>query len=197
MGHQLIILLIFGTVAIFNWLIRKGAREGNVDKGSPPFTQPRVSRPRQVQSAESEEERTRKFLEALGVPGTAQPPRRVGGPPPQPARPPQPPAPSIQPQARRVVPKQVVVTKTYVPPPVPKRPEFESQPAPAIALTETRTTGITTIGALPSGSSHPSNPAGLQSLLKSASSIRAAIILREVLGPPRSLQPPAGTAGLL
>ncbi|MGB8354003.1 MAG: hypothetical protein WCD79_08975 [Chthoniobacteraceae bacterium] len=211
MDHQIIVFIIFGVIAIFNWLIRQGSKQGGgrVDKGSPPFTPVRRVRPTQVQSTESEEERTRKFLEALGVPSTNEPPRRIVRPVQQ-TVPPLVPRSQELPREGKVIPKQVMVArKAYVPPlPVPAIPQIPTPPPrlpePSMATYEAvppllvPTAGIT----VPSSSISPddvppANLTDLQSLLRSPSSIRSAILLKEILGPPKSLQSAGAIPGFL
>jgi len=213
MDHQLIVFLIFGVIAIFNWLIRQGSKQGGggVDKGSPPFTPQRRVRPTQVQSTESEEERTRKFLEALGVPSTTEPPRGIVRPAQQ-TVPPIVPRSQQLPRAGNVIPKQVVTRKSVVPPmpvpPIPQAPVLapamaayepmppENRDIAALAAAFSSTT-VPSSGIAPAVEALPTNLVDLQSLLKSPSSIRAAMILKEVLGPPKSLQGAGGIPGLL
>ena len=210
MDHQIIVFIIFGVIAIFNWLIRQGSKQGGgrVDKGSPPFTPVRRVRPIQVQSTESEEERTRKFLEALGVPSTTEPPRRIVRPVQQTVSPAQPRSQEL-PREGKVIPKQVMVArKAYVPPPpVPAIP----QSVPPLRLPQLATASYEPVLPLmaptagitvPSSSISPddvppANLTDLQSLLRSPSSIRSAILLKEILGPPKSLQAAGAIPGFL
>ena len=69
MNDLLIFLVLAGIALIFRWLSGQGAQDS--EKPSSPSPNERPERP----PAESEEERVRRFLEALGAPpGSAPPP---------------------------------------------------------------------------------------------------------------------------
>src|SRR5438067_11502763 len=69
--EQFIVLLIIGAVALVNWLSKQGFFEKK--ENAPPEEQARPKR----YDGESEQERMRKFMEALGVPPGSAPPRKV------------------------------------------------------------------------------------------------------------------------
>ena len=72
---NLIFLIVFAAVGVVNWwLERKKKQSGSDEQQSPPRPQPRAGGP--APGGESEQERLRRFLEALGVPqqpGQTQP----------------------------------------------------------------------------------------------------------------------------
>ena len=213
MHQQLIPVIIFVAIAIFNMVIRmnsgKNSERGGGTKREPPRDYPPVP----DQNRESEEERLRKFMEALGVPNVPEPPRRVV----RPRLPATPPL-VIQPPLKRtvLVPPPVMQPVPPQPPPIPApllepvisawEPPAPATPAAAlpetapldapdvlVALEPALPVASTTIAA----ASKTSIPADFQSFLKSPNSLRAAILVKEILGPPRGLQPFAGAGGLL
>ena len=67
---KLIFLVVFAAVGVVNWWLERKKKQAGADESqSPPRPQPRTGGPAPV--GESEQERLRRFLEALGVP---QPP---------------------------------------------------------------------------------------------------------------------------
>jgi hypothetical protein len=205
MDHQLIVFLVFGIIAVANWLLRKGASKDSGDTGSPPVVPQRAYPSRPVQSGQSEEERMRKFMEALGVPTVVEPPRKI-------VRPVQPPPLVVPPLVSRESPKPPFVPKVAASPPPVAQPAreistWESAPAAPKAMEIAvdplsaaigDAGSVSPIPGIPQGAvAAPSNTVDIQTLLKSASSLRAAVLLREILGPPRGLQPFAGAGSLL
>ena len=187
MNDTLIFLALAGLALIFRWLT------GHSEKPEPPA--PNESAPRRP-PAESEQERVRRFLEALGAPPGSQPPqpvrRRSVAPrhaptsTPEPQRPPKVRRSFVQPlpPLTTTPPEPVVIEAASAPvmiaPPLP----FAQAPlAGPITLLPTLTT------AAPKAATKRVTPVGsLTALLLSPRNIRQAIILREVLGPPRGLQ---------
>src|SRR3977135_3633123 len=131
-----ILFLLFVAVAIlFQLLTRAATKSGRRPGGDQKRRSPSPTSPRRE---ETEEDRIRKFLEALGQPTTSKPPPPVAPRtdiPPRPVAPVQPP-PAMRPFAR---PRRVTVPKmiTRIPVEVPKKklgdtgsPTFELQTAP-------------------------------------------------------------------
>ena len=198
MNDFLIFLVLAGVALIFRWLTTQAREES--EKDSSPSPEEPASRP----PTQSEEERVRKFLEALGVPpGTAPPPRMKSR--------------SVRP--RRVTTSQAPppqkVRRSWVQPlpPLVTTPE-EAGPAPVVIAPEqaTETPAPVETRAKVFVSPSTEGPAGPKvkvvrqkrrqpaaapaptsfiALLRARNSVRQAIILREVLGPPRGLQPEA------
>ena len=157
------------------------------DQGS--RTTPQVSKPIRRAPVESDEERIRRFLEALGQPSTSKPPPPIvprTDVPPRPLAPVQPPIPT----ARNVLTrrKRQIAEPTKFPAPAPISEHHEApslrelpasikSPVEAYAIdTESKTKAART-------------GTDIATLLRSAAGLRNAIILREIFGPPRSLQP--------
>jgi hypothetical protein len=191
-------ILLIAIAMLFRWLASaasKASKKSDETERGSTSTPPTASPDRTV---ESDEERIRKFLEALGQPAGSQPPPPVsrkptyqkpivlphvgpfGSPlPPLTTRPPDLPEettqsePVVQPLRRRKTITPKVSEGTF------EVHEVAVSPAPAAAmksLSEAKT------AAAPS-------EANIATLLRSSSGLRNAIILREVFGPPRSLQP--------
>jgi hypothetical protein len=181
-------LLLIVFVALVRWLASKAKQTQN--QQTPPTPPPAPSSrpiPRGGES-QSEEERMRKFLEALGQPPGTTPPKVT--PRPREVRPkifPQlpplttaPPPLVAAPRTRRAMPPPLPVEGTTRKLPTGPEPAFEvrniarqtsSEPSPEIR----RTARV---------SFDP------QIKLGSPADLRTAIVLREIFGPPRSLQSP-------
>ena len=206
--ESILFLLLIAVALLFQLLSRtisaanKDSEEIDSETPAPPRTPPSVPRPRPV----SDEERIREFLEALGQPPTSKPPARVqprptykkpvvlphvppfGSPlPPLTTRPPD------LPQELRL-PGQIPATRTakvFTPKPA-ELPAFEVHEsrlpleAPAApAKTAAEAYAIATQAQPAPQRSEPQ----IAALLRSTSGLRNALVLREILGPPRSLQP--------
>ncbi len=170
---------------------------------SAPRTRPVISRA----PTESDEERIRKFLEALGQPTTSTPPAPVAPRtdiPPRPLAPVQPPTASLAPpwkltrEERR---KRIVIleespglgkvggAEEIATPQITIPPAFEVHGAPLpidrpIIKTPAEAYAATARPVIRAGESG----AGIATMLTSVSGLRDAIILREILGLPRGLQ---------
>ena len=178
--EQLIVILLVAAVAIANKLLNKGDMTDSSDEGSPPFNPPATSR--RYQAGQTEEERVRKFMEALGMPPTAMEPQRK--------------VVQQQPAARRAQPR----VKIDMSRPVSSLPPVLPQAEPTVLTYEEKPVVAkptqpreVVVAAPPQKSpslptdSRPSPAIDLQTLLKSPASIRTAFLFREILGPPRSL----------
>jgi hypothetical protein len=178
------IVLVFAAIGFVQWLMKKAKDSNDVSK--PP--EPPPAEPISRSNPQSEEERIRRFLEALGQPRGAQPPppvarrttlpRTVAHVPP-PLRSPLPPLKTVPPPLPSAV----------QPPPMPEQLEPRVfKPATAgESRFEIRPPGEA--DDLPRRSGKVTQPDTFAGRLKTAQSLRDAIVLREILGPPRSLQP--------
>ena len=206
--ENLLFLLLLVLAGLFQLLAR--TRKTSEDEEKPtPTPAPRTLKPIPRAPVESDEERVRRFLEALGQPAASRPPPPVmprTDVPPRPLAPVQPPPvvvpsvlrlpreqlrkpdvagrktplPETMGRAQKIFPPTITGTPTFevherpLPieqPPIAKAP-LEAYAAPkafAVSKTEDLKTDIAT-------------------LLASKSGLRDAIILREIFGPPRSLQ---------
>ena len=188
---SLLFILLIAIAALFRLLASKAGeakkRAQQPDQRS--RTTPQVSEPIRRAPVESDEERIRRFLEALGQPPTSKPPPPVvprTDLPPRPLAPVQPPIPTVRNVLTRRKRQIAEPTKFPSPPPIPERHEARpprelpapiKSPVEAYAIDpEPKTKGAHT-------------RTDIATLLRSAAGLRNAIILREIFGPPRSLQP--------
>jgi len=206
--EQLVILLIFGAIAAANHFLKK-SREGNVPgqrNPGTPVVRPPSYRPVVRQSEESDEERMRRFMEALGVPVTSAPPRKIE----RPVQPPQP-VQIQQPAIRRPASEPTAgTTRPSVRPrkPVPAVPPPVVQPVlihathppldPATPFPEAAVSSPSVPATEPSSPPLPGEPKievvssnlpmNIRAMLRNRDSIRNAILLREIIDSPRGLQ---------
>jgi hypothetical protein len=189
--ENLLFILLIAMAALFRLLASKAGetkkRPQNPDQRS--TTSPQLGESPRRARVESDEERIRKFLEALGQPATSRPPPPVAprtNIPPRPLAPVQPPR---MPTARNILTERrrpvVETTKSPEPlvfglhesPPLPKlpaliKPSVETYATAADSKTKLARTGV-----------------DIGTFLRSPDGLRNAIVLREIFGPPRSLQP--------
>jgi hypothetical protein len=205
---NLLFFLLIAVAALFQLLSKAMSKAGKSDSNETPSS-PTPQTPRPVQRAprESDAERIRKFLEALGQPPGSTPPPPViprTEIPPRPVTPP-----PVMPRAWRLPrerPQEAEVTQResrrsekprglpeIVPPvPAPAAATFEVHEVlpvepqqPLIIATPVEASAAPKrIGA----AKRPDSKNDIATLLASTSSLREAIILREIFGPPRGLQ---------
>jgi hypothetical protein len=201
-----LLFLLLVIVAVFFQLLAKAAGKTGKDQTRRTSTPiPRTPPPISRAPTESNEEKIRKLLEALGQPPTSKPPEPVVprvGIPPRPLAPVQPPISPLSQLSREKQTKgHVVLRETrpretvrhveeIAPPKITTASAFEvhegplpiAQPpifkAPAEADADTIRTSAKT----------EKPRTDIATLLASASDLRNAMILREILGPPRSLR---------
>jgi hypothetical protein len=182
-----VVLLIIAAVALLRWLIQKGKGEAQSPETPPAQSQP-ITRGGETQT---EEERIRKFLEALGQPAGTTPPKVV------------PRRRSVEPQIFPKLPR----LKT-APPPLPEAPAAQASMPPPMPTKVATHRGATQLESnfevhevARQTSSEPlpeiSRAAGFAARVKlgTPQDLRTAIVLREIFGPPRSLQPLDLTSG--
>lgn len=177
------VLLLIAAIALVRWLVSKAKAQTQETQTpmEPPPSQP-ITRGGETQS---EEERIRKFLEALGQPAGTTPPK-------------------VRPRPRSVVPQifPKLPTLKTVPPPLPAEPTIPSataspppfETAPALAPT-TLASDFQVHDLARQTSSEPpkerrrASRVDARVKLGTPQDLRTAIVLREIFGPPRSLQP--------
>jgi len=190
--ENLLFILLIVMAGLFKLLASKAGETKkklqNPDQRS--TTSPQLGEPPRRARVESDEERIRKFLEALGQPASSRPPPPVAprtNIPPRPLAPVQPPripiARNILTERRRQVveptksPEPLVFGLHEAPPlpklPVPIKPPVETYATAADSKTKLARTAVDNIA----------------TFLRSPAGLRNAIVLREIFGPPRSLQP--------
>ena len=182
-------LLLIVFIALVRWLASKAKSQTQTPEARPPPAAANRPIPRGG-SAETEEERIRRFLEALGQPPGTTPPK-------------------IAPRRREVQPKIFprLPPLTTAPPPLPQ-PSATPPPMPM----EMGSVASSATAQLPAfevqdlvrqASSEPApetrRPVSARSDLRlklgTTQDLRKAIILREIFGPPRSLQTVDLTSG--
>jgi hypothetical protein len=171
------VLLIIAAITLIRWLISKSKAETQNPESPPPPSQP-ISRGGETRT---EEERIRKFLEALGQPAGSAPPK-------------------VAPRRRAVQPKIFprLPQLTTAPPPLPEAPEMTPAappPLPVEFATKRSTTApdfeVREVERQTSSEPLPEtrHTAVARIRLGTPQDLRNAIVLREIFGPPRSLQP--------
>ena len=207
---NLLFFLLIAVAALFQLLsktISKTKKSDSNETSSSP--RPQIPRPIQRAPRESDADRIRKFLEALGQPPSSTPPSPVlprTNIPPRPLAPVQPP-PALSrvwrlPRERAEKPdvsqgesaplRQPGRLQPIVPPPVPapaaatfevhEALPVEPQPSIIKTLVESDATASQVVA------KRVGSKRGIATLLGSKSSLREAILLREILGQPRGLQ---------
>lgn len=203
-----LLFLLFVAVAIFFQILTRAAtksrrRPGDTRRRSTSPSQ--MSRPLSGEPEETDEERIRKFLEALGQPTTSKPPAPVA---PRPTYqrptvlPHVPPLPSPLPQLKTRppdLPREIKLPGQITPtreartfqPKVSEAPVFEVRqgPPPLEPLPVIKTAAEAYAIATQPISKSAEAKIDIATMLRSTSGLRDAIILREIFGPPRSLQP--------
>jgi hypothetical protein len=207
---NLLFLLLVAVALLFQLLAKAAGKAGKDTTKRRSTSTPQTPPPIPRVPADSEEERIRKFLEALGQPTTSRPPRKLSGPtyqkpivlphvppfgsplPPLTTRPPESEPDWRLPREIRL-PGQITPTreKRTFAPKVAAPAKFEvhegsgaPEPAPLI-----KTAAEAYAIATQPISKPEQTETNITTLLRSTSGLRDAIILREIFGPPRSLQP--------
>ena len=194
---NLLFLLLVAVAVLFQFLAKAAAKTGK-DQTKRTET-PQKPTPTRRPPTESDEDRIRKLLEALGQPPTSRPPPPVAPRtdiPPRPVAPVQPPISPLSQVRREKSRKREIIAKEIPPPPTVRErekmvpPAFEVQegelpiaPPPIFKIPAEAYVGVT-----PTIAKAEILRADIATLLASTSGLRDAIILREILGPPRGLR---------
>lgn len=212
-GFNNLLVLLFFAAAIFFQILTRAASKG---RRRPPETRRRstsssqTARPLSAEQDQSDEEQIRKFLEALGQPTTSKPPPPVQ---PRPTYERRVVLPHVGPMASPLPPLKTRPPDLAEPAELPRQIRLPAQIPPTRAARQFRPTTAETPfevhqeGArleLPAAIKTPAEAYALATkqvpkvvegkidittLLRSPSGLRNAIILREIFGPPRSMQP--------
>jgi hypothetical protein len=197
--ENLLFILLVAVAFLFQLLTRAAKKAGESSSETNRRSTPPLPAPPPVPRAamQTDEERIRKFLEALGQPTTAIPPPPVvprTDIPPRPLGPVQPPSgplSSLRKVIREANRKRTIILHES---PVGTPGEWLREES-VLASTETGTQPTKILSQqtaeLPIAASARPTATNLEitTLLSSAAGLRNAIILREIFGPPRSLQP--------
>ena len=203
----LLLLVVAGLFQLLGRAARKGSRGETKQTSEPP---PRLRKPIPRAPRETDEERVRKFLKALGQPPASPPPPPVtprADIPPRPLAPVQPPAPYPRPpwklargeQSKRHViltespaPGTAKRAEKMLPPPItgafPSELHEESLSVERPSIIKTPSDAYVEAARPITKTEEPKSDIAI--LLASASGLRGAIVLREILGPPRGLRAP-------
>jgi hypothetical protein len=182
--EQLILLLLFGGIALIQWLVKKSAEaraqrklEQQEQHGGPEvFRESReIEPPAQTEDPDAS---MRRLMEALGLPQEATPPpvpQRPVTPAPRPVTPPplpQPPVLKVPERSAQRLPERTISK-------LPERLPSAAAAKRAAAVAKSQLGPI------------PEKPDGLslRELLASHDSLKKAVILSEVLGAPKALKP--------
>src|SRR6266571_606736 len=129
--ENLLFLLLLALAGLFQ-LLGRAARKTSTDEEEPtPKPAPRMAKPIPRAPAESDEERIRKFLEALGQPATTRPPPPVAPRthiPPRPLAPVRPPIAPLWNLTREERRKRDLIQRESPPPGIAKRAEIIDTP---------------------------------------------------------------------
>jgi hypothetical protein len=203
---NLLFLLLIAAAALFQLLskVLSKASKNPTNKTSPSST---LEKQAPVRRAQSDAERVRKFLEALGQPTSSTPPQPVlprTDIPPRPLAPVQPP-PVIpgawripRDQRRQRPPEQPArVGKSSVSPlPAAAVPSFDIDEVASVLAVQEQRIAKTRVESDPAATRAVGKgedlKAEIATLLASQSGLREAIMLREIFGPPRGLQADTG-----
>jgi hypothetical protein len=198
------LFLLLVVVAVLFQFLAKMAGKRSKDQTNRTST-PRTPAPLQRAPTQSDEDRIRKLLEALGQPPTSRPPPSVvprTDIPPRPLAPVQPPTSPFS-QLRREKPRKREIISKEIPPPRPVRggeelappnvtraPAFEVHegPLPIASAPIFKAPAEAYAGGIRTIAKTEERRADLAALLASTSRLRDAVILREILGPPRGLR---------
>jgi hypothetical protein len=200
---NLLFLLLVAVALLFRWLASKAGQTSKDSEESErrSTSTPRTPPPIPHAPAETDEERIRKFLEALGQPTTSKPPPPIVPRIQEPARLPHlpPPIPPLFTESSRR-PRKVKLPGEFTKSPyeakkfTPKvaeaaRFEIQEGPAPADPPPVIKTAAEAYAAVTQPAAQLEQRKTNIEGLLRSTSGLRDAIILREIFGPPRSLQP--------
>ena len=198
---SLLFFLLVAVAVLFQFLAKTAGKTGKDQTKRTSTPIPRTPTPMRREPTESDEDRIRKLLEALGQPPTSRPPPPVvprTDTPPRPLAPVQPP---ISPfsqlrreksRKREIIPKEIPRPQTVrgAEKMVPPAFEVDEGPLPIAPPPIFKAPAETYVGGTPTIAKAEEPRTDIAMLLASTSGLRNAMILREILGPPRGLRIP-------
>src|SRR5438874_13631104 len=193
---SLLFFLLVAVAVLFQFLAKTAGKTGKDQSKRISTSTPRTPTPMRRAPAESDEDRIRKLLEALGQPPTSKPPPPVvprTDIPPRPLAPVQPPISPFSQLRREKSHKREIITKE-IPPPrpiggaVPPAFEVQERSFPIAPPAIFKAPAETHAGVTPTIAKAEERRTDIATLLASVSGLRDAMILREILGPPRGLR---------
>jgi len=196
---SLLFLLLVAVAVLFQFLAKTAGKTGKDQTKRTSAPTPRTPTPMRRAPAESDEDRIRKLLEALGQSPTSRPPPPVVPRTDIPSRPLAPVQPPISPfsQLRREKSRKREIITKEIPPPrpiggaekmVPPAFEVHEGPLPIAPPPIFKAPAETDAGVTPTIAKSEKRRTDIATLLASTSGLRDAMILREILGPPRGLR---------
>jgi hypothetical protein len=196
---SLLFLLLVAVAVLFQFLAKAAGKTGKDQTKQTSTPIPKTPTPMRRAPTESDEDRIRKLLEALGQPPTSRPPPSVVPRTDIPLRPLAPVQPPNSPfsQLRREKSRKREIIPKEIPPPrtvsdtekmVPPAPGVHGGPFPIAPRPIFRAPAKTYAGITPPIAKAEERITDIGTLLASTSRLRDAIILREILGPPRALR---------
>jgi hypothetical protein len=188
---NLLFLLLIVVAVLFQFLAKAAGKDQKKRTQTTPTPSPIPRAP-----SESDEDRVRKLLEALGQPPTSRPPPLVvprTNIPPRPLAPVQPPMSPLS-QLRREKPRKREIISEEISPPRPFKgtakmvPLTNEGPLPIAPPTSIKAPVDIYTGKMKATGKTDEPGRDVVMLLASNSGLRDAMILREILGPPRGLR---------
>ena len=194
--ENLLFILLIAMAVLFRLLASKmgEAKKGQQNPDRSSTTGPQLEELPRRASVESDEERIRKFLEALGQPTTSPPPPPVVPRttiPPRPLAPVQPPPGPFPMPRRRFTskePRKTQVIPHETPVVAPRVVKVQEQQVQIEPRSDTKLPEEADATPVDSKTKAAYTSADIAKFLGSSTGQRNAIILREIFGPPRSLQ---------
>jgi hypothetical protein len=197
--ESLLFLLLVAVAVFFQFLAKAAGKTGKDQTTQTSTPIPGTPTPLQRAPTESDEDRIRKLLEALGQPPTSRPPPSVVPRTDIPPRPLAPVPPPISPfsqlrreksRKRETIPKEIHSSRSVRGAEKMVPPTFEVHEGPLpIAPPPIFKAPVKTYAGVTPTIAKPQKPrTDIATLLASTSGLRGAMILREILGPPRGLR---------
>jgi len=196
---SLLFFLLVAVAVLFQFLAKIAGKTGKDQTKRTSTPIPRTPAPMRREPTQSDEDRIRKLLEALGQPPTSRPPPSVVPRTDIPPRPLAPVRPPISPfsqlrreksRKREIIPKEIPAPRTIRGSEKIVLPAFEVQegPLPIAPPPIFKAPAETYVGVTPTIAKAEEPRTDIAMLLASTSGLRNAMILREILGQPRGLR---------